>query len=201
MIRRWREGWDSLQNLPQDVRDILQDTAQSGRLDGACQRLCNVLNAQPRDARQRIIKILVDQAPVSTMNDEFMLTWDQVREMCRGGWEIGAHTVTHAFVDELDEASVREEIQTSIHRVEQELKRPVRIFSYPRGRLADHVKQVLVSLGVEAAVSTEPGQNRPGVDLHHLRRFDMGICRTPGPFSSRVFDAEVNGLYQLLRRA
>lgn len=201
LLHRWRFGWGRQIGLPQGVQDILTQTAESGDIRSAGQRLGNVLNALPREPRQHLIETLLSTTSTTTMNDELMLTWEQVRSMQREGWEIGAHTVTHAFVDELDESSVRREIQTSIHRVEQELNGPVRVFSYPRGRVADHVKTVLRDLRVEAAVSTEPGQNRRGVDMHHLKRFDMGICRTPGRFSAAVSDAEICGLFQFLRRS
>ena len=201
LLHRWRLGWGRQIGLPQGVQDILAQTAESGDIRSAGQRLGTVLNALPREPRLRLIETLLSTTSTTTLNDELMLTWEQVRAMRRKGWEIGAHTVTHAFVDELDESSVRREIQTSIHRVEQEVNGPVRVFSYPRGRVADHVKTVLRDLGVEAAVSTEPGQNRRGVDLHHLKRFDMGICRTPGRFSAAVCDAELCGLFQFLRRS
>ncbi|MBI5855790.1 MAG: polysaccharide deacetylase family protein, partial [Nitrospirae bacterium] len=201
LLHRWRLGWGRQAGLPQGVQDILSQTAESGDVRSAGQRLGNVLNALPREPRQQLIATLLPTTSTTTMNDELMLTWEQVRAMHREGWEIGAHTVTHAFVDELDESSVRREIQMSIHRVEQELNGPVRVFSYPRGRVADHVKTVLRDLGVEAAVSTEPGQNRRGVDMYHLKRFDMGICRSPGRFSAAVCDAEISGLFQFLRRS
>lgn len=201
LLRQWRLGWGRQIGLPQGVQDILAQTAESGDIRSAGLRLGNVLNALPLEPRQQLIGTLLSTTSTTTMNDELMLTWEQVRAMHREGWEIGAHTVTHAFVDELDESSVRREIQMSIHRVEQELNRPVRVFSYPRGRVADHVKTVLRDLRVEAAVSTEPGQNRRGVDMHHLKRFDMGICRSPGRFSAAVCDAEICGLFQFLRRS
>lgn len=201
LLRQWRLGWGRQIGLPQGVQDILTQAAVSGDIRSAGQQLGNVLNALPREPRQQLIGTLLSTTTSMTINDELMLTWEQVRAMHREGWEIGAHTVTHAFVDELDEASVRREIQTSIHRVEQELNRPVRVFSYPRGRVADHVKTVLRDLRVEAAVSTEPGQNRRGVDMYHLKRFDMGICRSPGRFSAAVCDAEISGLFQFLRRS
>ncbi len=201
VLRRWNQGWGRDHGVPHTLQGLLEESARAADPMLASQRLCEFLNGQPRAQRQGLIETLLSVGSLEHLNRDLMLTWEQVREMRRGGWEIGAHTVTHAFVDELDDAGAQAEIQTSIRRVEEELKTAVRIFSYPRGRVGDHVKPVLRRIGVEAAVSTELGQNQPGVDPYHLRRFDMGLCRTPGAFNPAVCDAEINGLFQLLRRA
>jgi peptidoglycan/xylan/chitin deacetylase (PgdA/CDA1 family) len=200
LINEVMRGTERQAAFPEAVREILVRASESGHLLSETQALVNVLNALSRPERERLLAQLLTPSVTEGMNDALMLTWDRLRRMHRGGWEIGAHTVTHAFVDELDEGAVREEIRGSIRRIEQELHSQVRVFSYPRGRVADHVKAVLRELRVEAAVTTELGLNEPGTPAHHLKRFDVGLCRTPGQFSSRVFDAEVNGLFQLVRR-
>ncbi len=61
------------------------------------------------------------------------LTWDQVREMRAGGMSFGGHTVNHPILSSLPAESQRFEISECKRRIEQELNKPVRAFSYPVG--------------------------------------------------------------------
>jgi peptidoglycan/xylan/chitin deacetylase (PgdA/CDA1 family) len=129
-----------------------------------------------------------------------MLTWDQLREMQRDGVRVAAHTVSHPFMDELQEEEIVREVEGCFERLRQELGVPPRLLAYPRGRVAEHVKRVLRRVHVEAAVTTESGVNRAGADLMHLRRVDPGMCRSRAGFDPWVFDAELSGCFDLFRR-
>ena len=81
------------------------------------------------------------------------MTWDQVRQLRRSGFEIGAHTVNHVNLGdaesferagatpfpnhwnvEVDSETAEFEIAESRRHLERELGEPVRFFSYPFGR-------------------------------------------------------------------
>ena len=61
------------------------------------------------------------------------LTWDEVREMARMGFEIGSHTVTHADLAAIPVDQLRHELVESKRTLENELGQPVRWLAYPYG--------------------------------------------------------------------
>jgi peptidoglycan/xylan/chitin deacetylase (PgdA/CDA1 family) len=131
--------------------------------------------------------------------DPPLMSWDEVREMRRAGMLVGAHTVSHPFLDELSPESARREIEVSIRTVTERLGEPVTLFSYPRGRFKKDVKPWLRELGIEAAVTTELGRNSPGTDPYELRRFDAGYCRIHAGRDTVLLDVEIQGWFQPLR--
>jgi peptidoglycan/xylan/chitin deacetylase (PgdA/CDA1 family) len=164
------------------------------------QRLVGGLNAAPRTERLRILSALRECAgPEPRSGESAMMTWDQARTMSRSGHTIGAHTVTHAFLDELDEGEARAEIERSIARVAEAVGRPARFFSYPRGRVSAQAKRLLEEAGIVAAVTTDAGRNRRGADPFALRRLDAGHVKLRAGFDPAVFEAELQGWFQALR--
>lgn len=61
------------------------------------------------------------------------LTWAEVREMARMGFEIGSHTVSHANLGAVGPAEARHEIFDSRRVLEDRLGQRVRWFAYPYG--------------------------------------------------------------------
>ena len=118
------------------------------------------------------------------------LTWDQVRAMRRAGMEFGAHTVTHPILSRLDgKDALVHEISGSKRRIEQELGQTVDIFCYPNGRfidIGDQAMRVVAESGFRAAVTTESGRNRPGIDPLLLRRISVDASDSPLYFRERV---------------
>jgi peptidoglycan/xylan/chitin deacetylase (PgdA/CDA1 family) len=159
------------------------------------------LNALERPERDRTVAALLAAAPGASPAGDDLLTWDQAREMRRAGVELGSHTVSHAFLDELSPAEARREIEESLDRLAAELGAPARLFAYPRGRVAEPLRALLRDAGVLAAVTTELGDNRPGADLLALHRLDAGYLRRAGGFDRHVFDAELAGRFTRLHAA
>jgi peptidoglycan/xylan/chitin deacetylase (PgdA/CDA1 family) len=100
-------------------------------------------------------------------------SWDEIREMARGGIEIGAHTVTHPILSTIDEpARLQFEVLESKRRIEQELQLPVRHFAYPNGLWHDFGAQALSTARAhfETAVAAEAGWSHAHSDRHQLCR-------------------------------
>lgn len=101
------------------------------------------------------------------------MSWDQVRQMRDGGFEIGAHTCHHVDlgVVPLDEA--REELVTSKQDLERELGDVVDLFAYPFGR-ADNIRPETRALvreaGYRTCLSCHGGLARNGGDPFELER-------------------------------
>ena len=106
----------------------------------------------------------------------------QIRAWLDAGQEIGAHTLTHPALADLDPARARAEIFDSKRRLEDRFGVPVRHFCYPYGSYNPAVRDLVAEAGyaTACAAATGPGTfgaNRPGVDPLELRR--VMACNAP----------------------
>lgn len=102
-----------------------------------------------------------------------VLTWEQVRRLAAGGLSIGAHTVTHPRLNELDPAEAEGEIAASREVLERELGAPILHFAYPYGRTSPAIQELVGRLGFRSAVGIQPGTNGPAVSALDLRRYEV----------------------------
>ncbi len=128
------------------------------------------------DARRKTLPALFHAlgVPSSLTLPNYMLNWDEVRQMRAQKIMFGAHTVTHPVLSRVTAARLREEICESKKTVEQKLQTEIRHFAYPFGRPTDYseeAKRCLREHGFRTAVTTEFGFNSPGDDLLALKRF------------------------------
>ena len=101
------------------------------------------------------------------------LSWDDLREMTRMGFEIGSHTATHPNLGAVDRDRALEELIVSREALQNQLEQPVRWFAYPFGG-KQHLRPEFVPLireaGYEGALSAFGGFVRPGIDDQVLPR-------------------------------
>lgn len=111
------------------------------------------------DARQTVAELCRAHAvDVADLCSRFVMDWDEVRELGRDPLvTLGAHTRRHYALSRLPIAGARLEIEESVRRIEAELKRPCRHFSYPYGdargacqRDFDLVRELGLRTGVTA---------------------------------------------------
>ena len=81
----------------------------------------------------------------------------QVRRLIAAGWEIDAHTVTHADLPGLDPAQVRYEVSGSRARLRKLFDQPVNFFSYPLGHYDVTVVAAVRAAGFLGATTENPG--------------------------------------------
>lgn len=121
-----------------------------------------------------------------------MLTWDNVREMRRNGFEIGSHGVTHWILTRISGAQLEYEVWQSKQSIENELKEPIQGFSYPNGDYSDHVIGLLQKAGYKYACTIKPGyverQNSP-FKLNRLLLHNENTYTTP------LFACHMAGLF------
>ncbi len=90
-----------------------------------------------------------------------LMSWDEIREMARDPLvSFGAHTSGHFALAKLPEARARKEIGDSIAKLERELGRPCRHFSYPYGdpsAAGEREFRLAAEAGVKTAVTTRKG--------------------------------------------
>jgi len=88
--------------------------------------------------------------------------WSELREMVAAGMEIGSHSLTHPFVDRLDDAGLRREFGDSKTMIEDRLGMAVRCASLPRGWPAPQLEIVLGELGYRAFCTSRVAWWHPG---------------------------------------
>jgi peptidoglycan/xylan/chitin deacetylase (PgdA/CDA1 family) len=127
----------------------------------------------PTERRMKVEQV-IDGAGVQLPCD-LMMRSDQVVTLRDAGMQIGAHTVTHPILTQLNASQARMEIQSGKKYLESLLNLGVTLFAYPNGRPdADystaHVAMVREA-GYAAAVTTAPGAAMNSSDLYQLPRF------------------------------
>lgn len=120
------------------------------------------------------------------------MTWEDLRAWANAGLEVGCHTYSHPILSDaaLSEADLRREIVEARRLIGREIRRPVRVFSYPGGFLDDRVKRIVRAAGYEAAVGAGVSESSERCEPFVLRR--IKISRTANPLF--VFWVKVMGL-------
>ncbi len=94
---------------------------------------------------------------------EAWMNWDMIREMRAGGMSIGAHTVSHPILANLEAASQEREIVGSKQRIEVELGETIDSLSYPvggRNAFNETTRELLKGNGIRWAFSYYGGYSR-----------------------------------------
>lgn len=126
-----------------------------------------------------------------------LMSWSELRDAASAGVAIGAHTVTHPRLDEVDEATARREIEDSAREIQDRLGLAAGSFAYPYGAASRAVRE-LVDSRFEYAVSTELDYASAASDPHWLPRVDAYYFQSEALFR-RLFSAS-GALYLQVRR-
>ncbi len=94
-------------------------------------------------------------------------------ELHQAGFEIGAHSMSHVRLTDVQEDNAWEEISRSRMMLEILLNGEVHSFSYPYGSLSAGTKRMVQSAGYRAACSVSSGPASFGKDLFELRRLTV----------------------------
>ncbi len=123
---------------------------------------------------QTLPALLEVELPKAPPEEFAPLKWSEVRDLAHSGVEFGAHTKTHPILSRIsDREQLREEIEGSKRRLEEELGSPTIHFCYPNGRrldLNEATLEVVKESGFHTAVTTERGMNFGRPDPFLLRR-------------------------------
>jgi peptidoglycan/xylan/chitin deacetylase (PgdA/CDA1 family) len=87
------------------------------------------------------------------------VTWEMLGEMAEGGFEVGAHTLTHPSLPELGEEALRDELSDARARVKARLG-GCDTFAYPFGHWSPRVAAAVAECGYRFAFTlpTDHGQ-------------------------------------------
>jgi len=94
----------------------------------------------------------------------------QLRELHSLGFEIGCHSLTHPYLTDVDDATLREETAGAKDRLEQIAGVRVDHFSIPGGRWNARVTRAVKQAGFRTMATSRTGTNFSTTDRFGLRR-------------------------------
>lgn len=141
----------------------------------AAQKVMDYLQKCQDDERQVLLNQLEDDLEVDDPGElnDFMLNWNQIREMFNNNISFGAHTVNHPILSRLSAKQVEEEIAMSKDTIEEKLGNSVSLFAYPFGKKHQYnekVISILTRLSFKCAVTTELGPINRKTNLFEMSR-------------------------------
>lgn len=110
------------------------------------------------------------------------LSLAELRELHALGFEIGAHSMTHAFLPELDDAALWRETHDARRWLEDAIGAPVPSFSCPGGRCDRRVMERVSAAGYGSLATSRIGVNRPGSSPIGLARVVITRSTTDAEF-------------------
>jgi peptidoglycan/xylan/chitin deacetylase (PgdA/CDA1 family) len=84
------------------------------------------------------------------------MSWDDLGELARAGWEIGSHTCTHPHLTELDDESVRSELERSRADCQERLEQRCESVAYPYGHVDHRVAAHASAAGYRTGAAMSP---------------------------------------------
>jgi peptidoglycan/xylan/chitin deacetylase (PgdA/CDA1 family) len=79
------------------------------------------------------------------------LSWDELRGLSASGWEIGSHSSSHPNLTDIDDTSLKRQLERSRAACEQALGVPCRSLAYPYGAADRRVVRAAGDAGYVAA--------------------------------------------------
>lgn len=132
-----------------------------------------------------------------TVGGKDYMGWNELGDARQRNIEIGNHTHSHDYFLNLPEDirynTFEEEIELSQKLIKENLGREPRVFAYPYGEFDPRMKEIVRSLGFEAAAAQNSGVVHSGSDLMSCPRFPMSeFYSDPEKFASK---AEMHPVY------
>ena len=115
---------------------------------------------------------------VAFLNQPGYLTHAQVRSLRNPEFEIGCHSMTHAYLTDIDEVRLQIETAEAKDRLEQITGAPVEHFSCPGGRWDQRVLGAVKHAGFRSMATSRTGMNPPSTDPFALNR--VAVLRGTG---------------------
>ncbi len=113
-------------------------------------------------------------------DDVGLMSWEQVRQLHRRGFSIGAHGNTHTILTRENKAAAFENIERSIAKVSEEIGEPCPSFAFPNGNYTAELAQHAIRCGAKTVMTTEPTWVDQRFPLWRLPRLQIFGDDSPG---------------------
>jgi peptidoglycan/xylan/chitin deacetylase (PgdA/CDA1 family) len=120
--------------------------------------------------------------PIQAFRAGSELSAAQVRELAGGGFEIGAHTVSHRSLTEISLPEQEFEVAECKRILEERLGAEVRSFCYPNGRMNRHTAECVKRAGYAGARTTRMLRTS-----HQFARFAMPTTLQAYPHAAGAY--------------
>ncbi|MHB8624059.1 MAG: polysaccharide deacetylase family protein [Sulfuricaulis sp.] len=149
----------------------------------ALRRIKAYLKQQPRDNCESYACELennLDLSEIEPVGDYRFMNWTQAKELAASGFEVGAHTVNHPILSQIDRVDALNEILSSRDSIRAEVDKCSMVFCYPNGKTTDYTAEIMAicQTHFHAALSTNRGPVRRA-ELFELNR--IGVSRNTTP--------------------
>jgi len=111
------------------------------------------------------------------------LKHSQLRELSECGPEIGCHSMTHAYLTDLDDHGLHREITEAKTQLEEIIGRPVEHFSCPGGRYDVRVADTARRSGYRTVATSRMRANSTHTDRYSLGRVAVMRATSPAAFA------------------
>ncbi len=147
----------------------------------AASKIKTILEEMPKDNRCLYIEGLLRKLKVRIspeLNKEFMLSWEEIREMNKNGIGIGSHSISHPVLTEISLEDAKKEIIESKRHIEEKLDKHVIAFAYPYGKSDSYnesIKEIVKTTGYTcAAICANFSPVKSDTDIYELERISSG---------------------------
>ena len=135
--------------------------------------------------------------PVDPYSNPSYLTPAQIQGLQAAGFEVGAHTMTHANLTALSAAGARAEIEGSRNDLLNLGITPT-TFVYPYGSYNTAVRQAVIDAGFTAARSVNEGYNTGSVDRYGLLHREVNLGTSVADVRRWIDEAARTGTWLIL---
>jgi peptidoglycan/xylan/chitin deacetylase (PgdA/CDA1 family) len=102
------------------------------------------------------------------------LSWAELKDLANiSNCEIGAHGLTHARLDALDDAALAMELSGSRRRLQEAVGDPVRVMTWPHGAASRRAAAAAKAAGFRRAATSLYGANGPAREALLLKRVEI----------------------------
>ncbi|MFZ1919696.1 MAG: polysaccharide deacetylase family protein [Terriglobales bacterium] len=136
------------------------------------------------------------------------LSAEQLRHLDCQGFEIGCHSMTHAYLSDLSEAELKGEVSDAKIHIEQILEHGIEHFSCPGGRYNQRTLAMARAAGFRTVTNSDFHANSPATSEFELGRIAMlrnlsigefdAICHGQGLWKKRLQHRTRNGIQRVL---
>jgi peptidoglycan/xylan/chitin deacetylase (PgdA/CDA1 family) len=110
------------------------------------------------------------------------LSWAQLADLERDGWEVGSHTHTHPHLTQIDDGALERELRVSRERIGERLGAPCESIAYPYGDFDERVVAAAERAGYTYGATLTAWLS----DRRALRWPRVGVYHTDAPWRFRA---------------